>query len=438
MVHPSPDLRAALRASLAAEADGSLLAWLEQRRAATPGQVESIEDRQLRGWSLTDDRMAIVHQSGGFFSIVGVEVELERGRGREQLASPLIAQSERGLLGLLLRVIEDRAEVLVQAKREPGDPRGAQLAPTVQATKSNYTRVHGGRRTLGLERFVQAPARARVFDADLPEQADLFLAKFNRNTVVLVEDAPELAAEPDFRWASLAELGQALREDEAVNMSLRSVLSGLAAACIEPSPTISTGEGASARWLAERRASGSRRAIRRRLDRLPGWRLHPGGLEPEDPGGLSVVYVDVHFPRREVPRWTQPMLARAELGRVELHVCREPGGAPCVLLRPTLGPGQEGGVRFGPSLHHTRADGGGEARGFQTAARTLFDAQLSEDGGRLLAIRHRYRVLEHRRRFDPGPQGRWVALAELPELLARGCLDVEARTCLSALVLSGG
>ena len=34
---------------------------------------------------------------------------------------------------------------LLQAKAEPGNINKIQISPTVQATKSNYTRVHGGK-----------------------------------------------------------------------------------------------------------------------------------------------------------------------------------------------------------------------------------------------------------------------------------------------------
>jgi oxidase EvaA len=251
----------------------------------------------------------------------------------------------------------------------------------------------------------------------LPEQADFFLAKRNRNVVTLFDEAPPPIV-PEFRWATLAELGRALARPDTVNMSLRSLLACLATLALEPDPATQTRA-----WLAELDASWSRRARERPLDRLPGWRLEPHGLVPDPPhasADLQVVYVDVHAPTREVPRWAQPMLTRSQLGLITLHVHRDR-----LLLEATLGPGQADGVRLG--VAHVEAPSG----------RVRFDATLAEDGGRLLAIRNRYRVIEHQQVFDPPTHARWIAQHELPKLLTAGLLDIEARTCIAALLLLG-
>lgn len=424
----TPAVRAALRRSLIADDrnDDALLSWLAERRAATPGEIELVEIDRLRSWSLTPDRRRIVHDSGRFFSILGLAVELERGSVREQISQPLIDQPEVGLLGLLVRIVDGRAELLVQAKLEPGDPDGAQLAPTVQATQSNFARVHGGTAPPGLAEFVGSGRGTILFDAALPEQAELFLAKRNRNVITLLDDAPAIA--PEFRWATLAELGRALARADTVNMSLRSLLACVAALALEAeenSPTCGQTGAQTRAWLAEIDARWSRRASERALDRLPGWRLEPSGLVPEHPhtcGGLRVVYVDVHAPTREVLRWTQPMLARSQLGCIALHVHRD-GNETQLLLEPTLGIGQADGVRLSV------------ARGDAPRGELRFEATLAEDGGRLLAIRNRYRVIEHARAFEPPTPARWISLRELPTLLATGTLDIEARTCVAAMLL---
>jgi dTDP-4-dehydro-6-deoxy-alpha-D-glucopyranose 2,3-dehydratase len=417
------ELRAALRRSRLAPADDSLLDWLAHHRACDRCRVEPIAFDQLRRWSMTPDREGIVHASGGFFSIRGFELELERGAGLEHLAQPLITQRERGILGVLLRVVEGRAELLVQAKREPGDPAGTQLAPTLQATHSNYARLHGGRVTRGLAAFLSPTPGAILFQADLSEQADLFLAKSNCNMAVMVaaDEADALVAAPEFRWASLAELGRALGQANTVNMSLRSVLAALASLMIEddPGPLVTRG------WLAEIGARWTRRARDRRLDQLPGWRLTPSGLVRDDPS-LGVAYVQVEAPTREVPRWTQPMLTRAGVGVIDLHVHRVADSLR-VLLAATLGPGQ---VR-GPALGL-----GSALPNHAPTGRVHFDTELAEDGGRLLGIRHRYRVIEHAEPFATPATWRWIGADEIPALLADGLLEIEARTALAALLLA--
>ena len=78
--------------------------------------------------------------------------------------------------------------VLVQAKVEPGNIGYAQLAPTVQATQSNYERVHGSQETPFLDWFLGQRQDAVLDDCLQSEQGSRFLGKFNRNMAVRVPD----------------------------------------------------------------------------------------------------------------------------------------------------------------------------------------------------------------------------------------------------------
>ena len=57
---------------------------------------------------------------------------------------PIIVQKELGILGIIKDKVKNK--YLLQAKVEPGNKNKLQLSPTVQATKSNYERVHGGKK----------------------------------------------------------------------------------------------------------------------------------------------------------------------------------------------------------------------------------------------------------------------------------------------------
>ncbi len=59
---------------------------------------------------------------------------------------PIIYQKDNGILGIIRRNKNDGPEYLMRANVEPGNINKLQISPTVQATKSNYTRVHGGKK----------------------------------------------------------------------------------------------------------------------------------------------------------------------------------------------------------------------------------------------------------------------------------------------------
>ena len=50
-------------------------------------------------------------------------------------------------------MIDGRLYFLMQAKVEPGNVNKYQISPTIQATKSNFTRAHGGKTPLFFDYF---------------------------------------------------------------------------------------------------------------------------------------------------------------------------------------------------------------------------------------------------------------------------------------------
>ena len=57
-----------------------------------------------------------------------------------------------GILGIIKHKTNNK--YLLQAKVEPGNVNKLQLSPTVQATKSNYKGVHGGKKVPYLNYFL--------------------------------------------------------------------------------------------------------------------------------------------------------------------------------------------------------------------------------------------------------------------------------------------
>ncbi len=177
---------------------------------------------ELPGWSIDGATGNLTHDSGRFFAIEGLHVRTSYGQIREW-SQPIINQPEIGILGLLVKTVDGVAYGLVQAKMEPGNINTFQLSPTVQATRSNYTRVHRGSRTKYLEYFTEAGPGTVLADVLQSEQGSWFLRKRNRNMIVLVDES--VAATDGHYWMPLAELRGLLRVDGLVNMDTRTVLS---------------------------------------------------------------------------------------------------------------------------------------------------------------------------------------------------------------------
>ena len=179
--------------------------------AATLDWIDTLSDRLLRvdvvplerltGWTEDPRTGYLRHHTGRFFTVVGIEAT--DGRSGTSWCQPILDQPDVGILGMLARRREDSLELLVQGKVEPGNVNGVQLAPTVQATSSNYERVHGGREVPYLAHFLDESAQ-RLADCRQSEHGDWFDRKSNHNLVV--GTAEQVEPLQGFRWLALPEL----------------------------------------------------------------------------------------------------------------------------------------------------------------------------------------------------------------------------------------
>lgn len=199
-----------------------ILAWMKQQNDEVVSNIQQIPLTELKGWSYRDDR--IRHNSGKFFSIDGIRIKTNY-RNTPEWDQPIINQPEIGFLGFIVKKFNGVMHFLMQAKIEPGNLNIVQLSPTLQATRSNYTRVHGGKSPTYLEYFNGEKNVTVLVDQLQSEQGARFLHKRNRNIVVEVDENEELEVKNGFIWASLGQIKELLRYPNVVNMDSRTVIS---------------------------------------------------------------------------------------------------------------------------------------------------------------------------------------------------------------------
>ncbi|RKS06876.1 oxidase EvaA [Nocardiopsis sp. Huas11] len=399
-------------------------------------------------WYFSADTGDLAHRSGGFFSVRGLEAS-DSGRTVHQ---PAIHQSEIGVLGILVKEIAGVPHFLMQAKFEPGNVNLRQLSPTVQATKSNYTAVHGGRSTPYMEYF-RAPRPGRVLsDVLQSEQGEWFWHKHNRNIVVEVPPDTEVPARQDHRWCTLAQIHRMLHRDNVVNMDTRTVLSTL------PVERADAPEGADPftralyrsyedaslhsmtevlSWFTEAKAVNEARSRLVPLGGLAGWERTDDEIRPLRHAGFHIIMVSVRARIREVDSWVQPLLAPTGPGFAAFLV-KDIDGVLHVLVRSRAEPGTRDGVEMAPTVQDSpsaAALGRTEpyADEVRTRGRVLYDNLLSEEGGRFHHAQTRYRIVEATPELSTEvPEDFcWVTVAQLMELVRHGrYLNIEARTLL--------
>jgi len=195
---------------------------------ATLDEADRRDDELERGvvQPVSHEEIMAALRNRRFFSVEGLRVRTDRPWVSEW-AQPIIVQPEIGVLGILVKRFDGVPHCLMQAKMEPGNINGLQMSPTVQATRSNYMKVHGGAATKYMEYFRPGSRRRVLFDGLQSEQGSWFLHKRNRNIVVETDD--DVPLDEDFCWLTLDQIRRLLRLDHMVNMDSRTVL-----ACVPP------------------------------------------------------------------------------------------------------------------------------------------------------------------------------------------------------------
>lgn len=199
-----------------------ILAWMKQQNDEVISRIKQIPLTEMNGWSYRDDRVR--HDSGKFFSIDGIRIKTNY-RNTPEWDQPIINQPEIGFLGFIVKKFHGVMHFLMQAKIEPGNLNIVQLSPTLQATRSNYNRVHGGKSPTYLEYFNGEKDVTIIVDQLQSEQGARFLHKRNRNIIVEVDENEKLEVKTGFIWVSLGQIKELLRYPNVVNMDSRTVIS---------------------------------------------------------------------------------------------------------------------------------------------------------------------------------------------------------------------
>ncbi|WP_246074477.1 NDP-hexose 2,3-dehydratase family protein [Nonomuraea terrae] len=426
----------------------SVDAWLAERRRENTLRVRRVPLDTLREWRTDPETGDLRHRSGRFFTVEGIRIR-DSSLEFDAWDQPLVVQPEYGVLGLLLKEVDGRLHGLFQAKVEPGNAGGTQLAPTVQATRSNYTRVHGGLPVPYLDRFLGTTRRRRgriLFDSLQSEQASWFLAKRNRNMAVLLAPGDDVPVLPGHHWVPLDDLGPLLRRDDLVGMDARSVLSGLVAARLPSGPERPHHDDRELlSWFTEAKAGDA--TVRRRipLREVRDWVRTPESIHHCEHRHFAVIGVDVEATGREVERWSQPMLAPTGTGVVAL-LSRRVDGTRHYLVQARSEAGCLDAVEMAPTVQCQPGSYAGLPANRRPAflgevlsappERILLDTVQSEEGGRFYHARNRYLIVDVGEDFplDVPDRFAWVTARQLTTLVCyANHLNVQVRTLLTLL-----
>jgi dTDP-4-dehydro-6-deoxy-alpha-D-glucopyranose 2,3-dehydratase len=310
-----------------------IVQWIQVRNSEVQSKILQIPLDQLKHWNIDKRTGSISHNSGKFFSIEGVSVETNFGLNTSW-DQPIINQPEIGFLGFLTKQIDGVLHFLMQAKIEPGNLNVVQLAPTLQATKSNYTRIHKGKTPLYLEYFNGEKKNEILIDQLQSEQGARFLRKRNRNIIIEVDDKEDVPLHDGFIWVTLGQLKQLMSYDNVVNMDTRTVISSISFGRLENKSagqlfqnrdkhslySMLSGEdsyfslGQIISWITNLKFRYELNVGSKDIKKLRQWLFDGNTIFHETKKYFTVIGVDVQIGNREVINWDQPMIKPAQEG----------------------------------------------------------------------------------------------------------------------------
>ena len=453
--------------------------WLRDMNSVEYFHVETLPLADLNKWSFDECTGDLCHESGGFFSIRGLRVSVNIGPVKEW-TQPIICQPEIGILGIVAKKIDGILYLLMQAKPEPGNINTFQLSPTVQATRSNYTRVHGGKPTRHLEYFLNTTRARTLVDQLQSEQGARFYHKRNRNIIVRIPDDEDIELGQNSRWVTLGQLKRLMRIDNTVNMDARSVISNINYApdvktslepicaaelrdVLESSPLTTKPinelglklmisahgatrplhtEGELLRWLSREKFNCELHARLISLNEVRDWVRTPHDIRHKDGRYFSIIGVRVQAASREVPAWDQPIVKQTDPGIVG-YIVREIDGVIHLLVQLKMESGNMDLLELAPTVQCiTDSYEQGKIPPFVSdmavpgREEIIFDVLQSEEGGRFYREENRNILLiaNDGLHANEGPRYLWMSLNQLNRFLRfSNFLNVEARSLLATM-----
>ena len=445
--------------------------WLHQRNQEVKVHVEKIQFKDLWKWDFHPVNGNLIHESGKFFSIEGVQVKTKLERTNEW-KQPIINQPEVGLLGIITKEIDGILYFLMQAKIEPGNVNHVQLSPTLQATRSNYTQVHQGKKPLYLDYFLDRSKSQILLDQLQSEQGARFFRKRNRNIIIQIDD--DITVFDDFCWLTLGQIKKLIHSDNTINMDTRTVISGIPygnyqAEVVDFYNSMVNGKSADNQfnsgmlksvldcedslfsfdeilsWLAQLKSKYELWTEKIPLNAVDRWLKDDYCIHHEDNKYFKVIAVAVEINNREVQQWTQPLIEPAQEG-ICAFIVKKIKGIYHFLVQAKLECGNMDILELAPTVQCLTGNYRDSRKPELPFLEYVLNAEnkqaryccyQSEEGGRFYREQNKNIIIEADENFpvqEIPKNYTWLTLNQLLAFLKfNNYLNIQARSLISAI-----
>ena len=400
--------------------------WLKQEKKINKLNVKIIKLSNLDNWNFNNKE--ITHKSGKFFKIVGLKVY--SNFFKKNWDQPIIIQKEVGILG----IIKNNNKYLLQAKVEPGNKNKIQISPTVQATKSNYNKVHKGKKVPYLDYFLRANKKNIINQS---EQGFRYLNKFNSN--ILINVSKKINHDENFYWFSKNEIKYLITtKKNIVNMDTISIFSSFIKR-IKSNYTINT----DLKIIEFIKRLDKKFFIKIKpvhLKKIVDWSVNKVKIVNKSKKFFSVIGVDVQANKREINNWSQPIIKgkrmafagflKAKFNNTNHYLCR-------YVLKPGIRNSVIGCTVNTSDIDNYRKNLNQSEKHFiknffflkKNKKNVVFDNILSDEGGRFYNCQIRYMVMliDNPQSLNIPNNFLWISHNQIVKMINNKKLDIESR-----------
>ena len=199
-----------------------ILLWLKERQMSYPATVTEVGINEVPGWHTDPKTGNLVHESGKFFTMIGVRVAGAADREVATWSQPMMKQGGVGISGVLVQRKNGVTRYLFYAKFEPGNLHKVQISPACQVSEGNLSRAHGGKQPR-LSEYFDGTKGTVLESVTGVEDGGRFYHKINRSMLVEVDPNEEVPITDDYICLTLPDIKKLLRFDNVVNSLARNV-----------------------------------------------------------------------------------------------------------------------------------------------------------------------------------------------------------------------
>ncbi len=414
----------------------SVYKWLKYQRKYQSIKVSIKSITSLKNWKF--DNKELYHVSKKFFKIIGIKIKTNfYSKNWDQ---PIIHQREIGILGIIKNLNSNK--YLLQAKLEPGNVNKIQISPSVQATKSNYSKVHGGKSIPYLGFF----KKKQNFFSLQSEQAFRYFNKMNSNIFVLTKK--KIKIEKSYRWFSKKEIINLLYKKNLINMDTLSVFSCFIKKNKRDFPLISMRN--ILKWSSYLNNKYYLKTKIVNIKSLKDWSISSKALINIKKNFFSIIGINIKTNHREIKQWEQPIIKGSKLSFVGFLV-KEFNKTNHYLCRFVLKPGSKTNT-YSCTINTSNLSNFKKNKNFtdfqkkilirfflNKSKKKIYDNILSDEGGRFYHAQIKYTAykLKDNENIKLPINYIWLSYNQIIDLIKKKKIDIEARLFFGILNFKG-